>query len=316
MSAGLIDVGGTRLFVDDRGDQHAPPLLFIHGGPGQSCYDYMHAQGDLLSRRLRLVGVDQRGVLRSDPLPANPPLTEELLIDDFEELRQALGFRRWAILGHSAGGHYAARYAATRPESVSAVIFDCPCFDADLTDRYRLPEIARRLDILGKPAEAERCRELAARPGRLTAKDQTYVAMQALGEHYMEQFFHDPQSVAEFNRVHEDAGFPDEMRGRGNSHLLLMAEVYEPAFDLLPQIQCPAMLIRGQDDLVAAPAAVAEFTRLIPTAQHTVLDQSGHMDYQEQPDEYCAAVTEFVLRQSRRRAANVEAGQADRLSPT
>jgi proline iminopeptidase len=316
MSAGLINVGGTRLFVDDRGDHDAPPLLFIHGGPGQSCYDYMHAQGDLLSRRLRLIGVDQRGVLRSDPLPASPPLTEELLIDDFEELRQAFGFTRWAILGHSAGGHYAARYAATRPESVSAVIFDCPCFDADLTDRYRLPEIARRLDALGKPASAERCRELAARPGRLTAKDETYVAMQVLGDHYMEQFFHDPRGAADFDRVNEDAGFPNEMRGRGNSHLPLMAEVYEPVFDLLPQIQCPAMLIRGQDDLVAAPAAVAEFTRLVPTAQHKVLDQSGHMDYQEEPDEYCAAVTEFVLTRSSQSAADLEAGKPDRLSST
>jgi proline iminopeptidase len=308
MSAGLIGIGGTRLFVDDRGDRDAPPLLFIHGGPGQSCYDYMHAQGDLLSRHLRLIGVDQRGVLRSDPLPASPPLSEELLIDDFEELRQALGIMRWAILGHSAGGHYAVRYAVSRPESVSAAIFDCPCFDADLTDRYRLPEVARRLDALGKAAEAERCRELATRPDRLAGEDETHVAMQALGEHYMEQFFHDPRSVADFDQVHEDSGFPDEMWGRGNSHLPLLAACYEPVFDLLPQLRCPAMLLRGQDDLVASPAAVAEFTRLLPVAQHTVLAESGHMGYQEQPDEYCAAVTEFVFAHQAQSTSGLEAG--------
>jgi proline iminopeptidase len=303
MSAELVSVGGTRLFVDDRGDHGAPPLLFIHGGPGQSCYDYMHAQGDLLSRQLRLIGVDQRGVLRSDPLPASPPLTEDLLIADFEELREVLGITRWAILGHSSGGHYAARYAAARPESVSAAIFDCPCFDNDLTDRYRLPEVARRLDALGKTAEAEHCRELAARPGRLTAADETHVAMQALGDHYMEQFFHDPASALEFQRVVDGSGFPDEMWSRGTSHLLLLAENYEPIFGLLPRLRCPAMLIRGRDDLVAAPAAVTEFARLVPGARISTLAESGHMGYQEQPAEYCEAVTEFVLAHQHANAA-------------
>jgi proline iminopeptidase len=299
MSAGLISVGGTRLFVDDRGQHDAPPLLFIHGGPGQSCYDYMHAQGDLLSRQLRLIGVDQRGVLRSDPLPASPPLTEDLLIADFEELREVLGITRWAILGHSSGGHYALSYAASRPASVSAAIFDCPCFDSDMTDRYRLPEIARRLDALGKTAEAERCRELAARPGRLSAADETYVAMQALGEHYMEQFFHDPASALDYQRVLDSSGFPDEMWSRGISHLPLLAENYEPVFGLLPHLRCPAMLIHGRDDLVTTPAAVAEFARLVPGARISTLAASGHMGYQEQPAEYCAAVAEFVLAQQR-----------------
>jgi len=297
MSAGLVSVGGTRLFVDDRGDDDAPPLLFIHGGPGLGCYDYMHAQGDLLSRQLRLIGVDQRGVLRSDLLPASPPPTEELLIADFEELRAVLGITRWAILGHSSGGHYAVRYAATRPDSVSVAIFDCPCFDCDLTDRYRLPEIARRLDTLGKTAEAERCRELAARPSRLTAADETYVAMQALGEHYMEQFFHDPASAVDYQQVLESSGFPEEMWSRGISHRPLLAENYEPVFGLLPQLRCPAMLIHGRDDLVAAPAAVAEFARLVPGAWISTLAESGHMGYQEQPAEYCTAVTDFVLAQ-------------------
>ena len=40
---------------------------------------------------MRVIGVDQRGVLRSDDLPASPPLTVELLVDDVEALRRRLG---------------------------------------------------------------------------------------------------------------------------------------------------------------------------------------------------------------------------------
>ena len=48
----------------------------------------------------------------------------------------------WAVLGHSDGGGYALQYVTSHPEAVQAVIFDCPCWDADLTDRtgcLRLP---------------------------------------------------------------------------------------------------------------------------------------------------------------------------------
>ncbi|MFI6680346.1 alpha/beta fold hydrolase [Kribbella sp. NPDC050470] len=75
---------------------------------------------------------------------------------------------RWAILGHSAGGNYAVEYAIRHPSAVSAVIFDCPCWDFD--DRHRLPIFARLYDDLGDPERAARCRELAIVDRRLTAR--------------------------------------------------------------------------------------------------------------------------------------------------
>jgi proline iminopeptidase len=182
-------------------------LLFIHGGPGQSCYDFMQVQGDRLARRLRIIGVDQRGTLRSDPLPAEPALTPELLIADFEALRKNLEIASWAVLGHSDGGGYALQYVTSHPETVQAAIFDCSCWDADLTDRNRLPQVPRKLEALGQQADAERCRKLAAKPSRLTAADETYLAAQTLGPHYMELYFHDPGCAADFSQILDESGF-------------------------------------------------------------------------------------------------------------
>ena len=295
LSAGLVEVGGTRLFVDDRGDADAPPLLFIHGGPGQGCYDFMRTQGDLLAARLRIIGVDQRGTLRSDPLPGSPPLTVDVLIADFEELRMVLGISSWAVLGHSAGGHYALRYATSHPEPVSAVIFDCPCWDADLTERHRLPEVARRLAELGQLADAKRCRELAAKPGRLTAADGTRAAELALGQHFMELLFHDPDGAAGFSQLLADAGFSQEQWQRGNSHRPLSAALYEPLLALLPHLTCPAMLARGRHDLTATPQMVAAFCESAPGGVLQVFEQSGHFPYLEEPADYGRTITEFVL---------------------
>jgi proline iminopeptidase len=81
------------LYTDIRGDAAAPALLFLHGGPGQGCHDFMAIQGDLLGRSLRLIGIDQPGVDRSAPIPEGSRLTVADLIEDCEAVRQAPGAR-------------------------------------------------------------------------------------------------------------------------------------------------------------------------------------------------------------------------------
>jgi proline iminopeptidase len=294
VAAGLVRTNGTRLFVDDRGDAAAPPLLFIHGGPGQSCYDFMQVQGDMLARRLRIIGVDQRGTLRSDPLPPEPALTAAVLIADFEALREHLEIASWAVLGHSDGGGYALQYVTSHPDAVQAVIFDCPCWDADLTDRNRLPEVARMLDALGQRADAGRCRELAAKPGRLTAADETYLAAQALGPHYMKLYFHDPARAADFSQILEDSGFDEEQWQRGSSHLALLPEMYQARLPLLPVITRPSLLLHGTDDLVTTPQMLDQFSQSVPGGTIGTFDKSGHFAYIEEAAQYCQVVTDFV----------------------
>jgi proline iminopeptidase len=290
-----VSVNGTRIFIDDRGEPDAPALLFVHGGPGQGCYDFMRSQGDRLAARLRVIGMDQRGTLRSDPLPAAPVLTPDLLVSDFEALRIRLRIGSWAVLGHSAGAGYALRYVTSQPGTIRSVIFDCPCWDADMSDRYRLPVVARLLEEMYQLADAERCRELAAKAGRLSFSDGTRQAMQALGPRYMEHFFHDPGGAADFTQLLEESGFTEEAWQRGNSHWPLLAAMYEPVLGLLPRVRRPALLMRGQDDLVTAPGMVAAFTEAVPDGQSRVFCKSGHFAYLEEPDAYCEAVTQFVL---------------------
>ena len=96
-------------------------------------------------------GRHEIGLARSEhaeaSLPAEPRLTIADLIEDCEAVRQALGVRRWMILGQSFGG-MALRYAISYPGSVSAAVFENPVWDVALTARAALPRIARRLAAL------------------------------------------------------------------------------------------------------------------------------------------------------------------------
>ena len=291
----VLTINGTGLFVDVRGPKDAPPLLFVHGGPGQGSYDFMHAQGDRLAERLRVVGVDQRGVLRSDPLPTGAPLNVQVLLEDFEALRQELGIDSWTILGHSAGGGYAIRYAHQYPASVHAAIYDCPCWDCAGTDRYRLPIAADLLERYGELKAARRCRELAAKPERLNADDQTWAAMRALGKRYNELFFHQPDNTDALDRIGMQSGLSEDQWRRGVSHLPLLTEMYESKLDLLPELSQPSLLVHGRHDLVIPPGDVQAFRDGVPNGRVHTFERSGHFAYIEEPDEYTAVVTDFVL---------------------
>jgi proline iminopeptidase len=283
----------VKLFVAEYGAADAPPLLFIHGHGGG--YHYQRCQADLLARDLRLIAPDQRGVLRSGPLRPGDPVTLDVLLADFEELREQLGIERWAILGHSAGGNYAVEYAIRYPSAVSAVIFDCPCWDFDANDRHRLPIFAHLYDEAGDTERAAACRALAATPRRLTADDKTYELAWGLGDRFQDLSFHDPSRRPDFFRLGEEAGFSDEMWSYGNSHLATLPELYTSKLERLPLLTQPSLLIEGIDDLATDPVSVEAYRSGVPAGQVVTFERSGHFPHFEEAERYAELVRRFVL---------------------
>ena len=106
----LIPIGDARLFVEVVG--HGPPIVLMHGGPGADHWT-MHAFRRLADRHT-LVFYDHRCNGRSEGAPVTS-MTWDNLTADAEKLREHLGFERWAVLGHSFGGHVALEYALRIP---------------------------------------------------------------------------------------------------------------------------------------------------------------------------------------------------------
>ncbi|MEJ1087343.1 alpha/beta hydrolase [Microbacterium sp. Mu-80] len=298
----LIEINGTHLFVDERGRADGRPLLFIHGGPGNSCWDFMASVGDAFAARgFRVIGVDQRGVLRSDVLPHEPGLTVDVLIRDFEALREHLGLENWTVIGHSSGGAYAFDYALQHPDRIDALVLDCPALDADATDRFRLPKAAALLDeAAGSDADggaalrdaAAECRRLATLDRRLTADDRTWGAMLPLGPHYLDLFLHDASTRARYERLMGAA--PDHLDwGKGMSHLPLMAEMYRDQTLQLTQLTVPSTLLIGESDMVAPPV-VRDVYRAATGHDVVTISDAGHFAFVEQPERYVDAVARFL----------------------
>jgi proline iminopeptidase len=287
----------SRLFVDVRGEPEAPPVLYLHGGPGMSCYTFMHWQAPLLSRTCRVVGMDQRGVLRSDPLPDGVALTDEALVADCEAVREALGIERWAVLGHSFGGRVALQYAVRHPERISTVVFENPCWDFAETERLRLAAAAPIFAELGDELAARRCAHLVK---RLTGDGywrETIGLLAGLQKHgrYDELYFHQPESLAAFQAIDMSALFDDTLLSRARRHFEEGFELCaQPVTHLLPHLTVPAALLVGRYDLVTGPVQVAAFRDGVPRGEVHEFTASAHFAQLEEADAYAELVTGMV----------------------
>ena len=114
--SGTIPIRDVSLFVKVVG--RVDPLLLMHGGPSADHTSMLPFRR--LADQFTLVFYDHRGNGRSTGAPSS--MTWENLTADADALRQRLGFERWAVLGHSFGGHVALEYALRYPNRLSHLV--------------------------------------------------------------------------------------------------------------------------------------------------------------------------------------------------
>lgn len=286
------------LFADVRGEAGRPPLLYLHGGPGTGCHEFMAWQGDLLARDIRLIGLDQRGVDRSAPLADGATLGIDDLVSDCEEARAELGIERWAVLGHSSGGMIALRYAAAYPAAVTAVILENPALDLAYACRAALPRAAALLTELGRDEQARAASEAVDGAGDTRALWVAYLAaLEALKDEREAFFIPSPTTRARMTEITlERAQTPAERDSTMRHHLAVRADgtFFDSLLPLLPGLSVPALLITGGRDPIRSEQVREAFRAASPANQLTEFPDAGHFTHADEPDGYAAGVSEFI----------------------
>jgi len=109
-----------NLSVKEYGPEHGSPALFLHGGPGSGCRAALCRL--FPPGRFRIIAPDQRGAGQSTPKGCLEENTTQHLIADLEMIREALGIRRWLVVGGSWGALLAIAYAETCPAAVAGIV--------------------------------------------------------------------------------------------------------------------------------------------------------------------------------------------------
>jgi proline iminopeptidase len=281
----LLPVNGTRLWVTDAGPRDAPVLLYVHGGPGIGALEFEHHMADALAGSVRLVSVDQRGVLRSDPIGADARVTVDDLLADFEAVRAQLGIRRWRVLGHSFGGTVALRYALAHPDKVQDLVLECPSIDLASSFRWLCASAAQFLN--GRNTAAALRAIALADPA--TPFDDAFIAemdriLSAMGDRRQDLYVSQARNRDIFTRLARIARLPDSRWAQGSvpgRSLLAQPSTRRPMLSAVRQWKGPLLLIRGEGDHVTSPAELAAVSEA--GGRIVTVPAAGHFVHVEQP---------------------------------
>ena len=282
-------------------------VLVIHGGPG---YPFSQPLSGFkpLTDNYKFTYYDQRGCGKSSrPLDKfsssnyyeNMTTLDKTLglgaqIADIERIRQILGDDQLIIVGHSFGGFIASLYAAEFPEHVKALILIAPA------------------EMLVMPSESgglyEQVKPLLPESMKLEYAD------------YLKRYFNfgdlfsktEADLVAlnqEFTRYYDAAvkgkGFsiPASNSASDNGGWMVQAiymsmgmrHDYRAA---LKKVNVPVLVIHGDQDLQPEKASRI-YADAFPNAEFQVIKNASHFPFEEQPQAFATAVSQFLSKLNR-----------------
>ena len=293
IESGFVDTNGVLIYYEALG--HGTPLLILHGGPGAS-HDYFLPYLLPLARTNRVVLIDERGSGKSEKLEDPKGYTVENMVEDVEAVRQRLGLGRINLLGHSYGGVLAEAYALKYQANLARLILGSTFHSTRaLNEVFRqmkaqmTPELRNRIDAMEKAGLFGHGKMYEQ--GRYTPE----YMVAGWGEGYFPYVYrrrpdpgYDPTNTAgmAWDLYREMCGSHGEFIVDGN----LASVEYA---DRLPSITVPTLITVGDHDQVA-PSISEDMHKAIKGSVLSVIPESGHMTFVDQPRLYVKVVDDFL----------------------
>ncbi|MBB2482573.1 proline iminopeptidase-family hydrolase [Bacillus sp. APMAM] len=282
MTEGYVSVTGGKVYYKKVGNGEKTPVILLHGGPGGTHVPFFKLEE--LGDERPVIFYDQLGSGRSDKPDDLSLWHVERFVEELGQIREALGLSQLHILGHSWGTMLAANYLLTKPEGVKSVIFSSPCLSA--------PEWERDQEVHLKQLPQDVQDILAKHEREGTTDSEEYkTAMKEFNKRFVCRLESKPKETeteyAKSNAVvYNTMWGPSEFCTTGNLK----------SFDVtnrLKEIQIPAFFTCGRFD-EATPSTVEAQSRKLPGARFHVYENSAHLAYLEEPEEYIRVVREFL----------------------
>jgi 3-oxoadipate enol-lactonase len=262
-------INNISLAYDDHG--MGLPVIFLHAFPLNRQMWEGEVQALLVDQCYRLVRLDWRGFGESaiTSSPMKPVIsTMVMFADDVAGLMDHLGIQQAVICGLSMGGYAAFAFAHKYPERLRGLIL------ADTRPGNDTPEAQANRENLAQLAESQGNTAIANLQLPRLLSDNTHQHNPAV-ETRVRQFIEtaSPQGIAAASRG--------------------MA-VRTDASDILSQLNCPTLVIAGEEDILTPPQVMQEFAAQMPHANFVTIPHAGHLSNLEQPVIFIQAVREFL----------------------
>ncbi len=288
-------------------------ILLLHGGPGGGSYVYNYGEAaDLLEEDFAMVYLDQRGHGASRGNYEEGDVTLQTNSDDIYALTLFLKQKYGAdinvfLMGHSWGG-LTGTHALLNTDLQSEVAgwievagaHDIPLLNVELVKMFI--EIGNEEIAAGRNVD-----QWQERVDYAESLDTTNITFDESGK--LNQFAHESEELldqlgeedAELNFSHGLFSIPVLTVGTwfGN---LLSGDVYSKETEVtsltnrLNEIEVPTLLLWGKYDFVVPPALGVSAHDRIPNSELLIFEKSAHSPMSNEPQEYVAAIKDFVGR--------------------
>ena len=297
MKTGHIPVdGGSVLYRIWGEDKPGTPVIFLHGGPGSSCY-YFFKQCVLAEDR-PIVFYNQLGSAGSDVSDeyttaeeVKKLFTVEHFVEELDTVVKYFDFDEFVILGHSWGCMLAIEYAAhKKPEGLKGIILSGPYLRTEtwVNDAERLMRSLPDGDaIWDHITECEEKGEYDAEYERIANLylDNFYSRVPGA----MEGTPKEPDTkVVDGVSVYEYMWGRSDFSGTGTLHS-------RDSTPLLKEVEVPILYLAGEYDN-GTPEASVFYRSFTPNGEICVLPGCAHDLTRERPEEFNAVVEAFLRR--------------------
>ena len=270
------------LWIEECGNPHGIPVVFLHGGPGAACEPFQRRFFD--PDKYRIVLFDQRGCGRSTPHAELRENTTQHLMTDIETIRQYLQIEKWLVFGGSWGSTLALVYAETYPEKVTGLIlrgiFLCRPRDIQLFYQDGASSIYPDLwqDYIKVINPSERENLVGAFYKRLTSEDKQTRLQAArawsVWEGNTSNLVTKPSVINHFSNEHTALSLARiECHYFINDSFLDNNQLLANA-DKLKNI--PGIIVHGRYDIVCPIEQAYALHQAWPTAEFVIAPTSGH----------------------------------------
>lgn len=304
----FVNIWGKNIWYDIYGAEHGDTLLYLHGGPGASCLDFVN-QAKALSGKMKVVIFDQLGVLRSDAIAESESYSMEYQVEMIEEMRKILGIEKWSVLGHSYGGMLAVLYASACPDSVHKIILECPSLWFEDSAKSTAEYLSEHIHSLND-GEAVKLWE-KVRFADYQDKTEVVWDLSALLGYVTDmelRFYLHGITLEEYEMSMDTTDIANEMWSKGEQHLKKLLEAQpEPAgsaqkkvmmtdnlLPVIPGIAAPMLLINGKYDPACTRNQIEYIMNNAQNVTQAVFEDSGHFPRLEEAEKYTNTVLSFL----------------------
>ncbi|MDQ8728611.1 alpha/beta hydrolase [Bradyrhizobium sp. LHD-71] len=253
---GIAKLPGTSLWYWDTGGD-GDAVVLLHAASGSGAF-WGYQQPVLAKAGFRVISYSRRGYLKSDPGDRNDP---GVASEDLQNLLGFLGVGKFHVIGLAAGGIVATDYALSYPERLKSLTLVSTIMG--VTDKSYLD-----LCNIFRPAF------FAQLPKDFQELSPSYRAG-------------NPEGAAAWAALAKTSMIGERLNQK-NANVI--------TWDKVEAIKVPTLLMTGDSDLWTPPSVLRLQASHLTHAEVKVIKEAGHAPSWEQPEDFNAALLDFVRR--------------------